>query len=160
MTAEDLYFDTAEFRGTYYDNFIARNAGHIVSEEAIDIYYDNLVAYNMRKKQRLDVNIGIRAARKRIVRVISVAVIMAVMLSAVINLKAELTNREAAIESLTAQVEELSRENTDKKKRLTENTNILSIKQRAMELGMDYAKKEAVVYYTVGKEDYMRSYTY
>ena len=160
MTAEDLYFDSAEFRGTYYDNFIARNAGHIRSEEAIDTYYDNLVEYNIRKKHRLDVNIGIRAARKRIVRVVSIAVIMAIMFSVTIRLKAELTDREKTIQHLTVQVEELARENMDKKKRLTENTNILTIKQKAMDLGMDYAKKEAVVYYTVGKEDYMRLYAY
>ena len=160
MAAEELYFESVEYRGTYYDNLIARNATYILSDEAIDDYYDNLVSYNLEKKRRLEVRIGIRSARKRIVGIVAIVAMMAILFSVFVSLKAEIISRESSIITLTAQVEELSRENTDKKKRLTENTNILSIKQKAMDLGMGYAGKDAVVYYSVGKEDYMRSYTY
>jgi len=155
MTAEKLFYESEEYRGTYYDNFISYD---VPSVESIDLYYDNLIEYNVRKKQRLDAHIGIMAARKRIVRIVLIAVVMSVLFSITIALKSDITSREVSIMSLTAQVESLSRENTDRKKRLNDNTNILSIKQKALDLGMDYAGKDAVVYYSIGKDDYMRSY--
>ena len=137
MTAEQAYFE---------------------SEEEIDQYYDTLIAYYTQKKIKLDAHIEMRTSRRKIVKVVLVVVIMSMFLAATISLKYEISRRETNIDALTIQVENLSRENTDRKKRLVENTNILEIKRKAMDLGMSYAEKEAIVYYSVGKEDYMFSY--
>ena len=157
MTAEKIYSEGAAVGSAYFDNLITYD---VISEEAIDEYYDNLISFNLQKKSRLDAKISIRAAKNRIVRIVFIAVIMATLFGMTIFLKAEINERERSIVKLTSQVENLARENTDKKKRLDDSTNILFIKEKAMNLGMNYAGKEAIVYYTVGKDDYMRSYTY
>ena len=155
MAAKELFYDGTAACSAYFDNRITHD---VRSEEALDIYYDNLIAYNLQKKMHLDARIGIKAARKRIVRIVFIAVLVSVLMTITIDLKSEIINRENRIDVLTTQVEQLSRENTDRKKRLTDNTNILTIKQKAMDLGMNYAGKDAVVYYSVGKDDYMRMY--
>lgn len=89
---------------------------------------------------------------------------MAAMVTALVSviyiqLQSDVTSRTSRISRLESQVENLKADNDSMQKRLSASVDLESIKNTAInELGMVYAAKDQIVYYTVEDDDYMNQY--
>lgn len=78
---------------------------------------------------------------------------------AYIQLQADITNRTKSISRLESQVANLRADNDAEKKRIELSVDLNEIKQRALEAGMKYARKDQILYYSVQSDDFMNQYS-
>ncbi len=87
------------------------------------------------------------------------AFIVAMVSVTYIQLQADMTARMKRIAALESQVANLKADNDAAIKRISTSVNLDEIKDKAInQLGMVYAGKDQIVYYTVEDDDYMDQY--
>lgn len=97
-------------------------------------------------------------------RIFTTAVVLATVLLcsffvSYVSLNNDITTELKNISSLQAQINELKASNAAAESRISMITNLDDVKQTALtELGMVYANKDQIVYYTMESRDYMTQY--
>lgn len=89
---------------------------------------------------------------------------MAVMLTCgvcvtYIQLQSDITSRMKNIARLESQVADLKADNNAAMKRIDLSTDLDAVKQSALGLGMNYARPDQIIYYSVEDNDYMNQYS-
>lgn len=78
---------------------------------------------------------------------------------AYIQLQSDITGRMKHISRLESQVTDLHADNDAAMKRIDLSTDLDTIKEKALGLGMKYATSEQIIYYSVEDDDYMNQYS-
>ena len=87
------------------------------------------------------------------------ALVTAFVSVAYIQLQSDVTSRLKSISSIESQVADLKADNDAALKRINTSVNLATVKDVAMnQLGMVYAGKDQIVYYSVDNDDYMNQY--
>ena len=76
-----------------------------------------------------------------------------------IQLQSDITGRMRRISRLESQVADLKADNDAAMKRIDLSTDLDTVKQQALGLGMHYAGSDQIVYYSVDDEDFMNQYS-
>lgn len=77
-----------------------------------------------------------------------------------VMLQAQVTRQLRSISMMESRVADLKAENDEKYKRIVTSVDLDYIKDVAMnQLGMDYAREDQIIYYTVENNDYMNQYS-
>ncbi len=88
------------------------------------------------------------------------AIVTALVSAAYIQLQSDVTSRMKNISSLESQVADLKADNDATLKRIDTSVNLNTVKDVAMnQLGMVYAGKDQIIYYSVDDDDYMNQYS-
>ena len=102
---------------------------------------------------------ALRANRRYLMFLTMGVAIFGVFAGAYINIQSDITARMKTISRLESQIADLKAENDEAYKRINTAIDLDAIKNTAIdELGMFYATKEQIVYYTVENDDYMNQY--
>lgn len=78
---------------------------------------------------------------------------------AYIQLQSDITGRMKNIARLENQVANLKADNDAAIKRIDLSTDLDAVKRQAFSLGMNYARTDQVIYYSVEDDDYMNQYS-
>ena len=114
----------------------------------------------IRRRERAKANARVlRRKKTRIVQLGLGIVTFGIFFCANIYLQNGITTSMRNISSLEGQIQNLKAENAAVESRISTSTDLESVKKTAMEkLGMVYAKRGQIVYYTMEDEDYMSQY--
>lgn len=116
----------------------------------------------LRKKKRIarrNQERALRMGRSYVVFLTMAVMVFCAFAGVYIMLQSDVTARMSAISSLDSQINDLKADNDEAFKRLSTSIDLDSIKNKAMsELGMSYAKKSQIIYYSVVDDDYMNQY--
>lgn len=112
-----------------------------------------------KRERRLAQERVLRANRRYVAFLTLGVVIFGVFAGAYIKIQSDITARMKTISRLESQIADLKAENDEAYKRINTAIDLDAIKNTAIdELGMFYATKEQIVYYTVDNDDYMNQY--
>ncbi len=78
---------------------------------------------------------------------------------AYIRLQSDITSTMKHISRLESQVADLRADNDAAMKRIDLSTDLDTIKEKALALGMNYAAEDQIIYYSVEDSDYMNQYS-
>lgn len=116
----------------------------------------------LRKRKRIarrNQEKALRMGRSYVVFLTMAVLVFCAFAGVYIMLQSDVTARMNAISSMESQITDLKADNDEAFKRLSTSLDLDSIKSRAMnELGMSYAKKSQIIYYSVVEDDYMNQY--
>lgn len=116
----------------------------------------------LRKKKRIarkNQEKALRMGRSYVIFLTMAVMVFCAFAGVYIMLQSDVTARMSAISSLDSQINDLKADNDEAFKRLGTSIDLDSIKNKAMsELGMSYAKKSQIIYYSVVDDDYMNQY--
>lgn len=88
------------------------------------------------------------------------AIVTALVSAAYVQLQSDVTSRLKSISGLESQVADLKADNDATLKRINTAVDLTTVKDVAMnQLGMVYAGKDQIVYYSVDDDDYMNQYS-
>ena len=76
-----------------------------------------------------------------------------------IQLQSDITSRMKNIARLESQIADLKADNDAAMKRIDLSTDLDAVKQSAFGLGMNYAREDQIVYFSVEDNDYMNQYS-
>lgn len=76
-----------------------------------------------------------------------------------IQLQSDITGKIKRISRLESQVADLRADNDAAMKRIDLSTDLDTIKEKALGLGMNYAASDQIIYYSVEDSDYMNQYS-
>lgn len=78
---------------------------------------------------------------------------------AYIQLQSDITSRMKQIARLENQIADLKADNDAAIKRIDLSTDLDEVKRQALGLGMNYARTDQIIYYSVEDDDYMNQYS-
>lgn len=126
-----------------------------VAERCIEYYYDKIQEENLRKYNRIQKKKELRRKKYQTVGGAFLLLVMIVLCMSIIWMEVRLHNQVIQAAELQSEINSITSENADAKKRLENAADYEWIEQEAKKLGMTYPSADMVVYYETPDEDYM-----
>lgn len=102
---------------------------------------------------------ALRMSRSYVAFLTMAVVVFGTFTGMYIAIQSDITARMKTISSLESQINDVKADNDEAYKRINTAVDLEVIRNTAInELGMSYAKKSQIIYYSVGDDDYMNQY--
>lgn len=126
-----------------------------VAERCIDYYYNKIQEENERKYNRIQKRRELRKKKYKTWLGIGVLLVMIALCMSLVFMEMQVRNQSLQVARLQSELNSITNENVDAKKRLIDSADYQWVEQEAKKLGMTYPSPDKVVYYDAPTEDFM-----
>ena len=126
-----------------------------VAERCIDYYYNKIQEENERKYNRIQKRRELRKKKYKTWLSIGVLLVMIALCMSLVFMEMQVRNQSLQVARLQSELNSITNENADARKRLIESADYQWVEQEAKKLGMTYPSPDKVVYYDAPTEDFM-----
>lgn len=126
-----------------------------VAERCIDYYYNKIQEENERKYNRIQKRRELRKKKYKTWLSIGVLLVMIALCMSLVFMEMQVRNQSLQVARLQSELNSITNENADAKKRLIDSADYQWVEQEAKKLGMTYPSPDKVVYYDAPTEDFM-----
>lgn len=126
-----------------------------VAERCIDYYYNKIQEENERKYNRIQKRRELRKKKYKTWLGIGVLLVMIALCMSLVFMEMQVRNQSLQVARLQSELNSITNENADAKKRLIDSADYHWVEQEAKKLGMTYPSPDKVVYYDAPTEDFM-----
>ncbi len=126
-----------------------------VAERCIDYYYNKIQEENERKYNRIQKRRELRKKKYKTWLSIGVLLVMIALCMSLVFMEMQVRNQSLQVARLQSELNSITNENADARKRLIDSADYQWVEQEAKKLGMTYPSPDKVVYYDAPTEDFM-----
>lgn len=126
-----------------------------VAERCIDYYYNKIQEENERKYNRIQKRRELRKKKYKTWLSIGVLLVMIALCMSLVFMEMQVRNQSLQVARLQSELNSITNENADARKRLIDSADYQRVEQEAKKLGMTYPSPDKVVYYDAPTEDFM-----
>lgn len=126
-----------------------------VAERCIDYYYNKIQEENERKYNRIQKRRELRKKKYKTWLSIGVLLVMIALCMSLVFMEMQVRNQSLQVARLQSELNSITNENVDARKRLIDSADYQWVEQEAKKLGMTYPSPDKVVYYDAPTEDFM-----
>lgn len=126
-----------------------------VAERCIDYYYNKIQEENERKYNRIQKRRELRKKKHKTWLGIGVLLVMIALCMSLVFMEMQVRNQSLQVARLQSELNSITNENADARKRLIDSADYQWVEQEAKKLGMTYPSPDKVVYYDAPTEDFM-----
>ncbi len=126
-----------------------------VAERCIDYYYNKIQEENERKYNRIQKRRELRKKKYKTWLGIGVLLVMIALCMSLVFMEMQVRNQSLQVARLQSELNSITNENADARKRLIDSADYQWVEQEAKKLGMTYPSPDKVVYYDAPTEDFM-----
>ncbi len=126
-----------------------------VAERCIDYYYNKIQEENERKYNHIQKRRELRKKKYKTWLSIGVLLVMIALCMSLVFMEMQVRNQSLQVARLQSELNSITNENADARKRLIDSADYQWVEQEAKKLGMTYPSPDKVVYYDAPTEDFM-----
>ena len=126
-----------------------------VAERCIDYYYNKIQEENERKYNHIQKRRELRKKKYKTWLGIGVLLVMIALCMSLVFMEMQVRNQSLQVARLQSELNSITNENADARKRLIDSADYQWVEQEAKKLGMTYPSPDKVVYYDAPTEDFM-----